>query len=230
MRLIALVVLLCCSLSSTTTNARSTSSHGCRHRGERVVVRSSAGLVVRRSQAERGVPRYESDTETHWWACLVGGLRTYLGRTVSRPGAGGEQGETYGGFRFAGRYLVFHQQLLSNYGKEEEKILEADLRTGRRAVLWSVGGEPLSIPHIDVVDGDWAPVGPALLAVGAQGEVAWVVRDVDGALEVLVHNRLGTHALASYSRTDPESTITGLAISRGRVSWIFNGMTVTATA
>jgi hypothetical protein len=229
MRLITFLVLLCCGLSAITANARSTSSHDCRRGGERVVVRSAAGLVVRRTQHERGTKRYELRTETHWWACLAGGLRTYLGRTVARPAAGGEQGETYDGFRFAGHYLAFHQQLLSNYGREEEEILEADLRTGRRAVLWLAGGEPLSTPHIGLVDEYGWPVGPPLLAVDAQGEVAWVVRSVGGALEVLVHNHLGIRVLASYPRTDPESTLTGLAISSGRVSWNFNGMTVTAT-
>jgi hypothetical protein len=73
-------------------------------------------VVVKRAQPERGRPRYEQRSETHWWACLPEGRRAYLGRTTARLAAGGEQGETYNGFRFAGGFLAFHQRLLSNYG------------------------------------------------------------------------------------------------------------------
>jgi hypothetical protein len=193
-----------------------------------VVFRSPAGVVVKHAQPERGQPRYEQRSETRWWACLGGGRRTYLGRTTARPAADGEQGETYNGFRFAGRFLAFHQRLLSNYGNEMEAILEADLRTGRRAVLWAVAGEPLSIPHVIALREFQAPIGPPLLAVDAQGEVAWVIRDEQGTRMVLVHNRLGIGVLASYPQADAEPTITNLMISNGQVSWVYNGTTVTA--
>jgi hypothetical protein len=192
------------------------------------VVRSSAGVVVKRAQPERGRPRYEQRSETHWWACLPVGRRAYLGRTTARPAAGGEQGETYNGFRFAGGFVAFHQRLLSNYGNEMERILEADVRTGRRAVLWAVAGEPSSIPHVVTLGEFQAPIGLPLLAVDAQGEVAWVIRDERGTRMVLVHNRLGTDILASYPRADAEPTITDLVISKGQVSWTYNGRTVTA--
>jgi len=109
-----------------------------------------------------------------------------------------------------------------------EAILEADLRTGRRAVLWAVAGEPLSIPHVIALREFQAPIGPPLLAVDAQGEVAWVIRDEQGTRMVLVHNRLGIGVLASYPQADAEPTITNLMISNGQVSWVYNGTTVTA--
>jgi hypothetical protein len=115
-----------------------------------------------------------------------------------------------------------------------EQILEADVSSGRRSVLWAVGGEPLSIPHIVTLREFQAPVGPPLLALDAGGEVAWVIRGGGrGARMILVHNRLGTHVLASYPVAElfePEPTITDLVISRGRVSWIYNGTAVTAVA
>lgn len=150
---------------------------------------------------------------------------------MARPEAGGEGGETYNGFNLAGRFLAFRWQYSSTYGPETERILEVDLRTGRRSVLWAVMGEPASIPHVLVLNEFQAPVGPPLLAVDAQGEVVWVIRE-NGARIILAHNHLGTHVAASYPKVEPDTelTITDLVISKGRVSWSYNGTTVTAVA
>jgi hypothetical protein len=184
---------------------------------------------VKRTQHERGVPRYDVERfETHWWACPPGGRRTYLGRTTAR--FDNPEEEAYDGFRFAGGFLAFHLQYWSNYGREMEQILEADLSTGRRSILWAVRGAPWSISHVATPSEFQAPFGPPLLVPDAQGEVAWVIRDERGTRIVLIHNRLGTHNLASYPRAEAEPTITDLAISRGPVSWIYNGTTVTTVA
>ena len=218
---IGVALMLCCGLLPNAAYARSRSSYGCVWRGERVVVRSRTGVVVKRTQPERGRPRYGQRSETHWWACLRGGSRTYLGRTLAWPAAGGEEGETYDGFRFAGDFLAFHLQLLTNYGSSTEQILEANLSTGRRAALWTVRGEPLSISHIVDLHAFQAPVGPPQIALDAQGEVAWVIRgDARGVRMVLVHNRRETHVVASYPLAEVEPTITDLVISMGQVAWI----------
>ncbi len=231
MRRLGVGVLLCCGLLSSTAYAHNKSSLGCVRRGERVVGRLSAGAVVRRTQRVPGQPRYEDASETHWWACLPGGRRRYLGRTTARPEADGEGGETYNGFNLAGRFLAFRWQYSSTYGPERERILEVDLRTGRRSVLWAVIGEPASIPHVLTFPEVQAPVGPPLLAVDAQGVGAWMIRE-GGTRMVLVHDRLGTHVAASYPTVEAETepTFMDLVISKGQVSWSHNGTTVTAVA
>jgi len=223
-------VLLYCILLANTADARSRSSHGCLRQGERVVVRLRADVIVRRTQRERAQPRYGEHSETRWWVCVPGLPRRYLGRTLAHPSATGEEGETYDGFRSAGEFLVFRQLSSSNYGNETERVLEADLRTGRRTLIWAAEGEPLSISHVLTINEYHASVGAPLLAIDSQGEVAWAIRDQRGIRMVLVHNGLGTKVLASYPRSESEPAITDLVISMGRVSWSYSGTTVTASA
>jgi hypothetical protein len=228
------VVLLAALSAAPAAAARSRTPARCRlSRRETVVLHNAYGVVSKTSKRFTSGSR-EGEYEETWRACLVGVWREWLlGRSGGRENGGGADG--FRGFQLVGPYLTFASEYSSRYGIEDTRIIQYDLRSGRRTFStdYRYGSGELERQTTSVFEG---PRAAWALVSNLAGDSAWNVRlfplSAPPTANLIVRDRAGVRSVATYpplmrlgNLSVPSSisyvpSIQHIAISATEVSWL----------